>query len=352
MLHYSYVGARYKFMLEKPDLSEEKIITCLQAEYGLFNAQVTFLPLGADRNTAVYRVMAEDGTPYFLKLRSGPFDETCVALPKFYSDQGVRQIIAPLVTKNGKLWGNLDIFKTVLYPFVDGHNAYEVELSDHHWMEFGTALKDLHTTVVPNALTKHIRRENYSPKWREIVKTFMERIETDSYDDPIAIKLATFLQIKRPEVLDLVQRAGELAQMLQAQPPELIVCHSDIHAGNLLIGTDGAFYIVDWDEPILAPKERDLMYVGGSLMASGRSPQEEETLFYRSYGQTAINPIALAYYRYERIVRDIAEYCEQLLLTDDGGEDREQSLHYLKSNFLPNGTIEIAYHSDKTSKMG
>jgi spectinomycin phosphotransferase len=56
----------------------------------------------------------------------------------------------------------------------------------------------------------------------------------------------------------------------------------------------------------------------------------------------------LAYYRYERIIEDIAIYCEELLLTDEGGEDREQSLRYLKSNFLPVGTIEIAYRADKT----
>jgi spectinomycin phosphotransferase len=52
--------------------------------------------------------------------------------------------------------------------------------------------------------------------------------------------------------------------------------------------------------------------------------------------------VALAYYRYERIVQDIAVYCEQLFLSDEGGEDREQSWQYLRSNFLPQGTIEIA----------
>ena len=137
--------------------------------------------------------------------------------------------------------------------------------------------------------------------------------------------------------------------MLQAKPREFIVCHSDIHAGNLLVSRDGALYIVDWDEPILAPKERDLMYIGGGLLASGHPPQEEEALFYPAYGKVELDPVALAYYRYERIVRDIGEYCEQLLLTNEGGEDREQSLHYLKSNFLSNGTIEIAYQSDQIS---
>jgi spectinomycin phosphotransferase len=83
-------------------------------------------------------------------------------------------------------------------------------------------------------------------------------------------------------------------------------------------------------------------------MGAERTPQEEETLFYRSYGQTQIDPIALAYYRYERIIEDIAVFCEQIFLTDEGGDDREQSFHSLRSNFLPNNTIEIAYQSDKT----
>ena len=92
------------------------------------------------------------------------------------------------------------------------------------------------------------------------------------------------------------------------------------------------------------------MYAGGGLMGNRRTPQQEEALFYRGYGRVQIDPRALAYYRYERIVQDIAVYCEQLLLTDKGGPDREQSLRYLMSNFLPNSTIEIAYKSDRTRR--
>jgi spectinomycin phosphotransferase len=339
-------------MLEKPDLQDEKIIACLQDEYGLNVVQVAFLPLGADRNTAVYHVVAEDETPYFLKLRGGVFDELAVALPKFLSDQGIVQIIAPLATRTGQLWANLDAFKTILYPFVEGHNGYEVNLSDRQWSELGTALKRIHTAVVPPALIRRIQRETYSPQWREIVKTFLEHVEDDAFDDPVAIKLVAFLKARRDEILDLVGRAERLAQALQARSPEFVLCHSDIHAGNILIDANDAFYIVDWDDPILAPKERDLMFVGGGLLGAGHSPQEEEALFYRGYGQTQIDPIALAYYRYERIIQDIAVFCEQIFLTNEGGKDREQSLSYLMSNFLPNNTIEIAYKSDKTLRAG
>jgi spectinomycin phosphotransferase len=339
-------------MLEKPDLQDEKIIACLQDEYGLLLVQVAFLPLGADRDTAVYRVVADDETPYFVKLRRGVFDETSVALPKFLSDQGIVQIIAPLATKTEQLWASLDAFKVILYPFVEGQNGYEVDLSDRHWSEFGTALKGIHTAVVPPALIRRIRQETYSPQWREIVKTFLERVEDDALDDPVAVKLAAFLRARRDEILDLVGRAERLAQILQARSPELVLCHSDIHAGNILIDANAAFYIVDWDDPILAPKERDLMFIGGGQGFAGHTPQEEETLFYRGYGQTQIDPMALAYYRYERIVQDIAVYCEQIFLTNKAGKDREQSLRYLVSNFLPNGTIEIAYKSDKALREG
>jgi spectinomycin phosphotransferase len=158
----------------------------------------------------------------------------------------------------------------------------------------------------------------------------------------VAGEVLELLQARRAVILDLVERTEQLAAALKAQVPAFVVCHSDLHAGNLHITGDGTLYIVDWDNPILAPKERDLMYAGAGLCGAGRRPQEEEALFYMGYGQTVVDTAALAYYRYERIIQDIAVYCEQLLLSGEGGEDRVPSLHYLASNFLPDGTIEIA----------
>src|SRR5215210_7350964 len=117
-------------MLEKPDLPDEKLIACLQHNYGLRIVQVDFLPLGNDLNTAVYRVVADDATPYFLKLRSGPFDEIAVAIPRLLSDQGMSQIIAPIATNTGRLWARMDAFALILSPFIAGRNGFEVEVSD------------------------------------------------------------------------------------------------------------------------------------------------------------------------------------------------------------------------------
>lgn len=113
------------------------------------------------------------------------------------------------------------------------------------------------------------------------------------------------------------------------------MCNSDIHSGNLLLATDADLYIVDWDNPILAPQERDLMIIGGGVGGIWNSSREE-TLFYHGYGSRVINLTALAYFLYERIIQDIAVYCKQILLTGGSGVDREQGLHYFTSQFLPN----------------
>ena len=334
-------------MLEKPDIQEDKITTCIQQAYGLRASQLEFLPLGADANAAVYRLTTEDGQAYFVKLKRGTFEEIGVVLPRYLHDQGIPQVILPMLTGSGQLWTLLEDFQVILYPFIQGRNGFEVVLSAHQWADFGAALKRIHTTTLPDALSSRIPRETYTPQFRERVTSFLEGVKVDVLDDPVAVKTAALLQAKEAVILDLIQRSERYAHLLQEQPLEFVLCHADAHAGNLLIADNGALYIVDWDNPILAPKERDLMFIGGAQGFRGVTAQEEETLFYRGYGPAQIDQAALAYYRYERIIQDIAAFGEQLLLTSEGGQDRQQSFQYLASNFLPGNTIEIAQRSDK-----
>ncbi|MCA9970979.1 MAG: aminoglycoside phosphotransferase family protein [Anaerolineales bacterium] len=349
-------------MLEKPDIADETIITCLAHAYGLDVAELTFLPLGADVNTAVYRARTRRQTPYFVKLRRD-FAETAVLIPKFLADRGLQPIIPPLPTRTGALWTTLPHPKSeiqnpkslipyclIVYPFVNGRNGFETLLLDRHRVELGAALRQLHTTALPAALANGIPRETFAPRWRESVSRFLAQIDGQTFAEPVAAELAAFLHARRQETGDLVARAHRLARALQARPPAFVLCHGDIHGWNLLIDDDDALHIVDWDTLILAPKERDLMFVGCGLGGNGHTLQEEERLFYEGYGPTAVNHTALAYYRYERIIEDIAVICAQLLTTDAGEADRRAALAMLKSNFGPDGTIDLAIRTDETAR--
>jgi spectinomycin phosphotransferase len=333
-------------MLEKPGISEETLRASVQIEYNIYIEHIIFLPLGYDINTAVYRIEAQNKSKYFLKLRKGSFDEIIVSLPHFLSIHGLAAIILPFETSNHRLWGEMGEYKLILYPFIDGRNGYETSLSNPQWHAFGEALRVIHTTQLPAPLLAQIPRETFSPHWRESVKEFQDRVEVDSFSEPVAARLAAFMRLHRQTICRVVERTSQLADNLQTRSLDFTLCHADIHPGNLHIAQDGAIYIVDWDNPLFGPKERDLNLIGGG----GKGPWHslrEEALFYHGYGPAEIDRLALAYYRYERIVVDMAEFSKQLLLTDEGGEDREQSFLYFTNLFQPGQDIEVAIKNDR-----
>jgi spectinomycin phosphotransferase len=143
----------------------------------------------------------------------------------------------------------------------------------------------------------------------------------------------------------MVERAEILAHSLDDARTDRVLCHSDAHLGNFLVSDTETVYLVDWDNPIFAPRERDLMFFGTGMFAKDQV-EPEKTWFYNGYGPVEINPIALAYFLYERVIDDIAEFCNQLLLSDLGGEDREQAYTFLTSTFNPGGWADVALRHD------
>jgi spectinomycin phosphotransferase len=102
---------------------------------------------------------------------------------------------------------------------------------------------------------------------------------------------------------------------------------------------------VDWDGPVLAPKERDLMFVGGGQGYVGVTAEEEGMCFYQYYDPSTIDPVAMAYYRFERNLYDLSVECPRIFSTTGNDRDRAQSLQYVTWLFLPGGSVEQAYKS-------
>ncbi len=336
-------------MKEKPSLSDQRLVDHLHEVYGMEISRVEFLPIG-DISSAKYRVVrdgpASPDQPgaYFLKLRLD-FKEISVLIPHFLHERGIPQVLSPLSTKDRRLWSSLDAYTCILYPFIAGQNGFQDPLSDDQWQELGAMLKRVHTAVMPPTLQSTLPRETFSPYWRERVKAYLVQEENNKFNEPVAVEFAASLHQHRAEIRLIIERAGELAKALQSEPLERVLCHADIHAGNLLLENSGAVHIIDWDDPVLAPKERDLMFIGGGIGGIWNTAREEE-LFYQGYGEKGINRAALAYYRYERLVSDIGEFCQQILSTTADDADRERSLGKFYSAFLPGQTLEIAYQTD------
>ena len=163
-------------MIEKPNIPDKKIISSLQENYSIPATGVEFLPLGLDSSAWAYRVEVENAT-YFLKLRKELPNPAGILIPRFLREQGIQQVMAPLATNNGEAWVCADGFFFILYPFVTGNEVMEVGMSDEHWVEFGSILKQLHTTKPIPELLRQVKRETFIPKQLEYTQKLHTQVK-------------------------------------------------------------------------------------------------------------------------------------------------------------------------------
>ena len=327
-------------MLEKPNLPDEAIIACLRTAYTLSIAGIEFLPIGNDSNAWVYRAHAENGESYFLKVRKGAVNQASLVVPRYLKDRGIEQVIAPIPTSTGQLGQPLQDFALILYPFIEGRAVIEVGMSGAHWVELGSVLKRIHASPLSPELAELMRKETFSPKWRESVREITARLgKAQEFENPFAKELALLWKENAEKIIGLVDRTDALSHQLQAQSTEFVLCHADIHTANILLDQNDRSFIVDWDETVLAPKERDLMYmtIATGAIAVGA---EARKLFFQAYGDREIDQLMLAYYRHEWVVQDIAEFAKDVLGRDDFGDKTKQdSLHWLVRILQPDSLV-------------
>jgi len=333
-------------MREPPaNLPDEALRACLRARYGLIVDELTFLPIGHDSSAWVYRARTAGGE-YFIKVRTQLTNEPGLLVPRYLRDHGVERVVAPLPTSEGALWTTVADYALILYPFVAGTTGMERGMSERQWIDYGAILAQIHATTPASDLARMMRRETFTPVGARAIEDVGQRIRARSYDHPAAHELATFWRSRQGDIRTLLQRADDLGRRLGRKEPSFVLCHADIHTNNVMLGADGQVWIVDWDETVLAPRERDLMFVTGGIIGGLVGPRQEE-LFFQGYGDTDVDPLALAYYRYARAVEDIGAYGEEVFFRPDLGPGaRRAAVEGFMSLFTPGSIVSLAFASD------
>lgn len=335
-------------MREPPaDLSLEILRAALDECYGLTTTDLTFLPLGHDASAWVYRVRSSGNAAFFLKVRRSIFNEPGLLVPRYLQEEGIEQVIAPLPTLTGALWTQVGSHAIILYPFMEGTTGKDGGMTPRQWVEYGRLLRGIHDVPVPPCLARHMRRETFVPERAGMVRKLDEYPSDGTVTDPCARALATFWGEHRDQIHRLLNRTVRLGRQLAEKPPPFVICHADIHTANVLIDTGGEVHIVDWDETVLAPRERDLMFVTGGGISERLVGHPEEGLILQGYGAAAIDPLALTYYRYAWAVNDIGAFGEEVFFRPDLGQiSRQEAADLFMSLFLPGEIVALAFAAD------
>lgn len=332
-------------MLNQPELSNTTIQTVLQTHYGLATAALVFLPIGNDIASFLYRIDAVDGTVYFLKARAASsFSAPSVLVPRFLHEQGVAHIIAPVPTLSRELWVTVGDFSLTLYPFIDTRTAADVGLSNQHWQALGAALRQIHASQLSVALQQLIPQETFIPRQRGVLTKLESVIASPA--NATQRELSAFWHEQQTAIHMLIGRADSLGEALRQASSPRVLCHADLHNWNVLLDTRQHMWIVDWDETVLAPKERDLMFVMEGIGRDLVKPHETAS-FLQGYGSPAVDQQALTYYRYAWAVQELAAYAEEVFFLPDHSEEaRKDAVHAFIDVFASGNIAAIAYSSE------
>jgi spectinomycin phosphotransferase len=299
-------------MREQPGIAEEHLRACLQEQYDLYPVTLEFLPLGHDYDAGVYRAVSEQGMAYLLKVTSRPLYEPRCVVPRYLYDQGITSVVAPIATGSGALWTKLGDWTVIVYPFIEGDSTL-MGMTNEQWREVGAIFKRIHQVRLPPEGFSSLRKETFDPTeyawWVRVFET--QHLDARHNGNSSSRALRASWVAYQSTIHMVVTSLEKLAEVLQRRSEPYVICHADLHASNLIRNRTGGVFVIDWDDVMLAPKERDFIFV--------RRPHADA--FWEGYGQNEIDWTLLSYYLWERVVQDLIEEAKLVCFRDDLAEE-------------------------------
>ncbi|MBN9393274.1 MAG: aminoglycoside phosphotransferase family protein [Chloroflexi bacterium] len=323
-------------MLERASIDDSAIITVLEKEYGLKIDNFEFLPVGAAGWS--YRAETAPQGRWFVKLRQGKVYPPAVEIPVVLRQSLKTELLLPaLPTRQGDLWAETANFYLAVYPYLTGHNAMDLPLNDTNWQKIGRFFAGLHSAGKIPILSDFLKVEKFNSDCQQIAPEVLNEALHKNHEG-VALILEKFIREKAAEITRIIARTRQLGQILREKQPEMVLCHGDPNTSNIFVTETGELYVLDWDEVMLAPPERDLMFFAN------------EKNFWQGYDRAewfVPDRTTLAYYRYEWVVQEIADFGEQVFWGDLTLPTKEDALQKFRQLFNPGDVVEEAYQAEK-----
>jgi spectinomycin phosphotransferase len=325
-------------MREPPKIAEERLRACLQKQYDLSPITLEFLPRGKDYYAGVYRVVSEEGSAYLLKVTSRRLYEPGCLVPAYLSEHGITSVVAPVPTKNHALWMKLLDWTVIVYPWISGDTSL-MGMTNEQWKEVGSIFKRIHQAELPAGGFPGLREETFNPaEYARWIHNFeADPLRLRYSESGPAYQLHADWMAHQSTIHTALATLEKLAVSLKGRSLPYVICHADMHPANLIRDQYGRVFVIDWDEVMLAPKERDFIFV--------REPQADA--FWQGYGQKEIDWAVLTYYRWERVVQDVIETANNVCFRDDLGDEAKTDIAQLFRVIVAedNANIVAAYQA-------
>jgi len=314
-------------MGNEPVIGRETLIKAVQQSYSFEIVDFEYLLQGWGGDCFV--TTTRDGTPYFLKLHDQEKNAVFVASSRpFYlplMDQLHRKGILPDIphpvhTRRGDLSLRIGPCELVVTNFIAGDLVGFGEIADPILAVLADRVGILHNSSAELAF-EHPFIEGFGIVFESYLLKMMGELENVAPPDRPGQKLLfEAMRAHKDEILAHLSRLKGLQGYAKQVDKPMVICHTDLHGGNLMIDGQGTLYILDWENAMIAPPEHDMYFFAG-----------EESfwrlfwpIYRRRYPQVDLDSKVLAFYFYRRGLEDIADYVYRIML-GDGSPERDRS---------------------------
>ena len=324
----------------------DQIRDWVRHDFGINLTRLEPITLGADNRALTWRVTTPTGGTYAVKWTSGGSTAGSLA-SRHLTEAGITGVVAPVHTTDGDLWSNRDGRRLIVTPWVSGDRAVEHRMTEPHWRSFGTLLAEVHAAPLPTSLHDVLPEEDFSHARLSAVTQAVDhglRSNVLSADETVQALAKEWRAGLAAQIDVLLAGADDLGCRLRAESHRHVLCHGDPHLGNVLV-LDGTPWLLDWDDAMLAPPERDLVLLKGGMNAYGPVNRHEQTWFDAGYGTADIDPVLLAYYRCTRAIEDTVGFVPDILDLDRPPAERAELLEIIRDVAGPTGLVTLALSS-------
>ncbi len=311
-------------MINEPDIDKDNLKSLLEEKYGLKVSHLVFQPKG--EVSWSYIVHCEDATKYFFKIHKtqGLSLSRLELLYNLHSESGIQNISYPLKTKAGELEIKVNGSQSVLFNYIDGKTSGEQDLSQKDLENLGELLGKIHHSK--ESIGEFTIKEEFKSPFKEGINKIYENINTLEDLNEVQQETRNIYLDYKAIFLNELNELENTAKDLTSQDIEFVNCHGEPSPDNIMISESGKIYLIDWDAPIFAPKEKDLMFFTDRLepVMSGYGTISKDI---------QLNQDALKYYRHLWNTQEIEDWGTRIFFEEHTLNEQQYHLNQL-NDFL------------------
>jgi aminoglycoside phosphotransferase (APT) family kinase protein len=180
----------------------------------------------------------------------------------------------------------LDGRTLAVFEFVDGKRGAVIDQRlgpssfNYDYEAFVALLASVHKAT--GGLGVELPLETFSIPWGRQFEVAFARAMDSRPQTPIQARLRVLLQHHQSQIEADWADLQSMVRACRHGAWTPVLTHGDLAGDNIIIGVDGALHPIDWDDPVLAPTERDAWFFtcdpeaeGGGGWIVAREPLSE-----------------------------------------------------------------------------